>query len=74
VGFLACVVGIGLMFVPPNTLDIRIESGLFTPLLGLFFVGILLVPLLLYRFRNPDWARSRLPGGDEVKTAWKRGD
>ena len=74
VGFLACVVGIGLMFVPPNTLDIRIESRLFTPLMGLFFVGILLVPLLLHRFRNPDWARSRLPSGDEVRTAWKRGD
>lgn len=73
-GCMACVVGIGLMFVPPNTVDMRIQSSLFTPLVGLSLAGILSVPLLLYRFRDPGWARSELPTGGEAKTPWKRGD
>ncbi|MCP4796169.1 MAG: hypothetical protein GY885_08435 [Phycisphaeraceae bacterium] len=52
------------------------DGSTFTIALLATFAVIVLAPLVLYRFRNPDWqGRPGLPGQEDTTgTGWKRGD
>ena len=74
-GALTAVAGIVIMFWPPETQAMKMSGAVFTPALFGVFVTILVVPLVLYRFRNPAWRdRPGLPGVLETRTSWRRGD
>ena len=74
-GGLAAIAGFFLMFWPPSTEDMAMEWMSFSlPLAG---TVVLLVgaPLVLYRFRNPDWrGRPGLPTTQDTQSSWKRAD
>ena len=74
-GALTALVGIVVMFWPPETESMAMSGAVFTPALLGVFAFILIVPLILYRFRNPAWRdRPGLPGALETRTTWRRGD
>ena len=75
-GGLTATAGIIVMFWPPATKDMSMEGSTFTVALLGTFAAIVLAPLILYRFRNPEWqGRPGLPGQDDTTGgSWKRGD
>ena len=75
-GGLTATAGIIVMFWPPVTKDMSMDGSAFTIALLATFAVIVLAPLVLYRFRNPDWqGRPGLPGQEDTTgTGWKRGD
>jgi amino acid transporter len=68
---LCCLAGIGFMFIPPDSEAMQLNTTWFTPLIGAAFVLVLGVPLMLYRFRKPQWSDQATPHEDGV---WERGD
>jgi amino acid transporter len=74
-GCMTALAGIVIMFWPPATKDIAMDGASFTLSLVGVFVVVVAAPLVLYRFRNPDWkGRPGLPGSGTTKSGWKRGD
>ena len=74
-GGLAAVAGIIVMFWPPSTSDMSMSGGLFTGILLTAFIVLVGLPIILFQFRNPKWARdARMPGADDTASVWKRAD
>ncbi len=75
-GALTAIAGIVVMFWPPATKDMSMKGSAFTLTLLAAFVVIVGTPMILYRFRNPDWqGRPGLPGQEDTASGgWKRGD
>jgi amino acid transporter len=75
-GGLTATAGIIVMFWPPATKDMSMDGSTFTIALLGPFAAIVVAPLILYRFRNPEWqGRPGLPGQDDTTGGgWKRGD
>lgn len=74
-GAVTALVGIVVMFWPPETASMAMSGAVFTPALLGVFVVILGVPFVLFRFRNPAWRdRPGLPNAADTRTTWRRGD
>ena len=74
-GALTAVVGTVVMFWPPSTEDMSMKGSTFTTVLLLTFVVVIALPLVFYRFRNPEWKdRPGLPPVESRRGGWKRGD
>ena len=74
-GGITAVAGIVIMFWPPATKDMAMDGSTFTLSLLAVFVTVVTLPIVLYRFRNPDWKdRPGLPGTSTTRSGWKRGD
>ena len=74
-GGIAAVLGILVMFYPPSTKDMAMNWTWFTLPLLATFVFLVTTPLVLYKFRNPNWRdRPGLPKPGATKSGWKRAD